>query len=192
MSYRYSEGEMHMEMVDMKSLNAEQLRQAAQILTDELPLGWATLDEAMDEINERLFEQDDNTFLATVENGVVLGFVGILPQYGGNVFELHPLAVRGDRQGQGIGAALVCAIEQAAKDRGGLTLWLGADDEATPGETSLANADLYSDLPGYIANFQPGKHQSAFYIKMGFSVVGVMPDANGAGKPDIFLAKSLQ
>ena len=181
-----------MEMVDMKSLSAEQLRQAAQILTDELPLGWATIDEATQEINERLFGQDDNTFIAAVENGVVLGFVGILPQYDGNVFELHPLAVRGDRQGQGIGAALVRAIEQAAKDRGGLTLWLGADDEETPGETSLANTDLYSDLPACIANFQPGKHQSAFYIKQGFSIVGAMPDANGPGKPDIFLAKSLR
>jgi len=180
------------EIIDMKLLNAEQLQQAAQILTVELPLGWATLDEAMDEINERLFEQDDNTFLAAVESGVVLGFVGILPQYDGNVFELHPLAVRRDRQGQGIGARLVCAIEAAAKARGGLTLWLGADDEATPGETSLAGADLYSGLPRHLAEFAAGKHQSAFYLKMGFSIMGVMPDANGLGKPDIFFAKPLR
>jgi len=180
-----------MEIIDMLTLSKEQLQQAAQILTDELPLGWADIDEAMLEINERLFEQKDNTFLAAVEDGAVLGFVGILPTYDGHVFELHPLAVCRDRQGQGIGAALVRAIEQAAKNRGGCTLWLGADDENTPGETSLANVNLYDDLPARIANFNPGRHQSAFYIKMGFKVMGVMPDANGSGKPDIFMAKSL-
>lgn len=28
-----------------------------------------------------------------------------------------------------------------------------------------------------------------FYQKMGFAIVGVMPDANGIGKPDIYIAK---
>lgn len=28
-----------------------------------------------------------------------------------------------------------------------------------------------------------------FYEKLGFMIVGVMPDANGIGKPDIYMAK---
>jgi aminoglycoside 6'-N-acetyltransferase I len=32
-------------------------------------------------------------------------------------------------------------------------------------------------------------HPYEFYHKLGFVIVGVMPDANGLGKPDIFMAK---
>ena len=34
-------------------------------------------------------------------------------------------------------------------------------------------------------------HPFEFYQKLGFVIVGVMPDANGLGKPDIFMAKRL-
>jgi len=72
-----------------------------------------------------------------------------------------------------------------------LTLWLGADDENTPGETSFADVDLYDDLPRRLQEFDPGTHQAAFYLKQGFKIVGVMPDASGPGKPDIYMAKRL-
>jgi aminoglycoside 6'-N-acetyltransferase I len=32
-------------------------------------------------------------------------------------------------------------------------------------------------------------HPFAFYRKLGYTVVGVLPGANGLGKPDIFMAK---
>jgi len=32
-------------------------------------------------------------------------------------------------------------------------------------------------------------HPYEFYEKLGYTVVGVLPDANGPGKPDIFMAK---
>lgn len=179
-----------MQIVNMTELNTAQITEAAQILTDSLPLGWATLQDALDEIKERLIPE--NTLLVALEGGTVIGYGGILaPQYNGKVFELHPLAVREDRRGQGVARAIVTALEDEAREQGGLTIWLGADDEVEGGETSFANVNLYDDLPGKIRDFDPGTHQSAFYLKLGYKIIGVMPDANGIGKPDIFFGKRL-
>lgn len=160
------------------------------MLTKSLPLGWPTLQDALDEIKERLIPE--NTLLAAVEEDIVLGWGGILPHYGGNVFELHPLVVRQDRRNQGIGSAILKALEDKARKQGGLTMYAGADDENNGGETSLANVDLFDDPAGKIKSFNPGTHQSGFYIKQGYRIIGVMPNANGMGKPDIYLGKSLK
>lgn len=178
-----------MEIINMTQLNEHQIIQAAQILTDSIPIGWPTLQDALDEIKKLLIPE--NTLLAAVENDIVLGWGGILPEYNGNVFEIHPLAVRSDRRKQGIGRAIVAALENEARKLGGLTIHVGADDERGDGETSFANVDLYDDLTGKIKSFSPGTHQSGFYLKLGYKIIGVMPDANGVGKPGIFLGKRL-
>ncbi|MGI6168510.1 MAG: GNAT family N-acetyltransferase [Christensenellales bacterium] len=179
-----------MQIINMTQLNQTQITQAAQILRDSIPIGWPTLKDALDEIQERLIPE--NTMLAAVEEDIVLGWGGILsPVYNGNVFELHPLAVRSDRRKQGVGRAIVIALEDAAKQQGGLTIYLGADDEKEEGETSFANVDLYENLPKRIETFNPGTHQSGFYMKLGYKIIGIMPDANGVGKPDIIFGKRL-
>ncbi len=127
-----------MKIINMTQVNEKQIIQAAQILTDSLPMGWPTFQDAMDEIKERLIPE--NTLLVAVENNIVIGWGGILaPGYGGNVFELHPLAVRSDKRNRGIGRAVVTALEDEARKQSGLTMYLGADDEIGDGETSFAN-----------------------------------------------------
>jgi aminoglycoside 6'-N-acetyltransferase I len=37
--------------------------------------------------------------------------------------------------------------------------------------------------------FRVFDHPAGFYLRMGFKVVGLIPDANGPGKPDILMAK---
>jgi hypothetical protein len=63
------------------------------------------------------------------------------------------------------------------------------------GLTILSGQNLYADLPGLIsrlANINDSKpHASGFYLKNGYTAIGVIPDANEPGKPDILMAKSI-
>ncbi len=121
-------------------------------------------------------------------SGSVRGWIGGSPTYGGRVWEIHPLAVAASDRRRGIGRALVEDLERLAERRGALTLWAASDDEH--GETSLSGVDLYADVPGSIRNIRNLKgHAYGFYLRLGFHVAGLVPDANGRGKPDIFLAK---
>ena len=124
------------------------------------------------------------------EQGNLLGIIGGIPGYDGNVWELHPLAVQPSRQGQGIGRVLVEDLEQQVRSRGGLTITLGTDDE--DGMTTLSNVDLYVNLWEKIRDVRNLKgHPFAFYQKLGYVITGVVPDANGRGKPDILMSKRL-
>jgi aminoglycoside 6'-N-acetyltransferase I len=179
-----------MNIINMNQLTPTQIDQAAQVLSEGLPRAWPTTQAAMAEIKERLIPE--NTLLAVLEEDQVVAWGGILaPVYNGNVFELHPLVVKPDRQRNGIGTKLIYALEDEARKQGGLTIHLGADDEREEGETSLADVDLYDDLPSKLKNFEAGTHQATFYLKVGYTIIGVMPDANGRGRPDIYFGKKL-
>jgi aminoglycoside 6'-N-acetyltransferase I len=79
-------------------------------------------------------------------------------------------------------------LEARARGRGAHTLWLGTDDEDDM--TTLSGVDLYDDLPGHLERIRDLKgHPYGFYQKCGFVIAGVVPDANGPGKPDILMAK---
>jgi aminoglycoside 6'-N-acetyltransferase I len=171
----------------------QRIHQAAALLVDGFremaPDTWTTLDSALDEVRES-FAADRLSRVAIDDDGTVVGWIGAISQYDGRVWELHPLVVAPSRQRQGIGRALVADLEGILRARGAQTLWLGTDDET--GQTSLANVDLYADLPGHLARVQNLRnHPFTFYQRLGFTIVGVMPDANGPGKPDILMAKRI-
>jgi aminoglycoside 6'-N-acetyltransferase I len=122
------------------------------------------------------------------EAGEVIGWIGGIPEYDGMVWELHPLVVRPDWQGQGIGRALVADFEDQVRTQGGITIMLGSDD--VDGMTTLSGVDLFPDPWAHIARIRNLKgHPFEFYQQLGYTITGVVPDANGLGKPDILMAK---
>lgn len=151
---------------------------------------WPTLEEALNEVREMLVE-DRICRVALDEGGEAVGWIGGIEEYDGMVWELHPMVVRTDMQKRGIGWQLVRDLEAEVAKRGALTLQLGTDDQDSM--TTLADTDLYDDLPSKIANIRNLRgHPYEFYQKLGFKIVGVVPDANGIGKPDILMAKRIQ
>jgi aminoglycoside 6'-N-acetyltransferase I len=170
------------------------IEQAAQLLVDAFrehwPDAWPTLEEGRKELQEML-ETDRICRIALDEKANLLGIIGGIPNYDGHVWELHPLAVQPHRQGQGIGRRLVKDLEAQVRAKGALTITLGTDDE--DGMTSLANTDLFANPWEKIRDIQNLKnHPFSFYQKMGYVITGVVPDANGIGKPDILMAKKIR
>ena len=180
-----------MNIIDLEPTDDDKIQQAAALLVagfkDHWPTAWPDQEAALKEVHESLAPARISR-IAIDAAGLVLGWIGAIPEYRGHVWELHPLAVRPDRQGQGIGRSLVSDLEALARQAGVGTVFLGSDDE--DGMTSLSNRDLYSDILGAIRSISDRKgHPFRFYEKLGFVVVGVVPDANGPGKPDILMAK---
>lgn len=170
------------------------VHEAAMLLVEGFregwPDAWPTLEDALDEVREAL-EPDRVARMAVDDAGQLLGWIGAISEYGGHAWELHPLVVRPDLQGRGIGRALVEDLEAQLGPRGCITLFAGSDDET--GMTTLSGIDLYPDVWPHIARIQNLRgHPYTFYQKVGFVITGVLPDANGPGKPDILLAKRIK
>jgi aminoglycoside 6'-N-acetyltransferase I len=181
-----------MRIIDLDPSDERLIHAVAELLRAafrDSSASWDTLEEALEEVRESLHEGRISR-VALADDGQVLGWIGAVSAYGGHAWELHPLAVHPDAQRRGIGSALVADLEAWVRARGGGTLWLGTDDE--DGRTNLFGIDLYPDVLSHAANLQSDRnHPMLFYRKQGFSVIGLLPDASGPGKPDIFMAKSL-
>jgi len=183
-----------MKIVTLTKEHGHLIQQAAQLLVDAFREHWAdawpTLNEGLQELEEML-EVERICRVALNDNGSLLGIIGGIPQYDGHVWELHPLAVQPTAQGRGIGKALVEDFEEQVRQRGGLTITLGSDDEDSM--TSLSDIDLYANLWEKVRDIRNFKrHPFEFYQKMGYVITGVVPDANGIGKPDIIMSKRVK
>ncbi|MEP7136917.1 MAG: GNAT family N-acetyltransferase [Chloroflexota bacterium] len=180
-----------MNIISLQSDDEHIIDQAAQLLVDAFrehwPEAWSTFDDALKDVHEML-EPERICRAAIDDTGNLLGIIGGIPQYDGHVWELHPLAVQPNMQGQGIGRELVKDFEEQVRQRGGLTITLGSDDEDSM--TSLSNVNLFENTWEKIQNIRNLKgHPFEFYQKLGYVITGVVPDANGIGKPDIMMSK---
>ena len=183
-----------MRIIDLHPGYDEMIHQAAVLLMEsfreEWPEAWSDLESATREVGESLAEGRLSR-IAVDEQGTVLGWIGGIATYDGRVWEVHPLVVNPATRGEGIGRELMEDLERQALLRGGLTLWVGTDDES--GATSLGGVDLYPQPLEHLLKIKNlHRHPYEFYQKLDFVIVGVMPDANGPGKPDIYLAKRIR
>lgn len=168
------------------ALPAKVAEDAAEVLCDALNYSKSDAEQEI----RRMLKKPRVAFAAIADNRVI-GIIGAIPQYGMTGWELHPLAVLKKYQRHGVGSSLIEALEDEVAGRGGVMLYLGSDDET--GTTSLYGADLYDDIFGKLTNIQNiGGHPYPFYEKLGYRIVGVLPDANGIGKPDIWMAKRIK
>lgn len=177
-------------IVDLEPDHDVRIEQAAAMLVAAFrrwPDTYADVESALDEVRTS-FGTGRISRIALDPDGNVIGWVGGISAYNGNAWELHPLAIHPDWQRRGVGRALVADFEERVRERGGVTVYLGSDDES--GWTSLGNTNLYPNVWEHIANIRNlADHPYAFYAACGYSIVGVIPDANGIGKPDILMAK---
>lgn len=182
-----------MKIITLTKENDVLVQQAAQLLMDAFREhwvdAWPSLDDGLEEVHVML-EAERICRAVIDENNNLLGVIGGIPQYDGHVWELHPLAVQPSMQGRGIGKLLVEDLEQQVHLRGGLTITLGSDDEDNM--TSLSDVDLYENLWEKIRDVRNFKrHPYEFYQKLGYVITGIVPDANGIGKPDIIMSKKV-
>jgi aminoglycoside 6'-N-acetyltransferase I len=178
-------------IISLTSDHDQLIQQAAQALVDgfkvHYPDAWPTLEDGLVEVHEML-AADRILRVAVDDEANLIGWIGGIPQYDGLVWELHPLVVKPGLQTKGIGTALVRDFEAQVRSRGALTITLGTDDDDN--QTSLSNVDLYVDTWKKINEIKNlNRHPYEFYQKMGYRITGVMPDANGIGKPDILMSK---
>ena len=184
---------MKIKILNLSADDELKIEQIAQLLVDSFRQDWPNaypnLSVALAEVRE-FFETDRISRIALDNRGEVVGWIGGTPQYDGHVWELHPLVVKAECRRQGIGRSLVMDLEAQARERGGITLWVGSDDENNL--TTLSGIDLYPDVWEHISKIRNLRgHPYEFYQSVGFAIVGVLPDANGWGKPDILMAKRI-
>lgn len=179
--------------MDLAVATDRQLEQAAWVLyiasKSITAVTWKTIAQAREEVRQCIQPPFSSIGFSIDEN--IVGWAGLRPMYGEVTCELHPIVVLPEKQGKNIGSRLIREIERIAKERGVLNIVLGSDDEL--GLTSLAGKDLYSvDLFAEIKSIRNLHHHPyEFYQKLGYQIIGVIPDASGIGKSDIWMGKRL-
>jgi aminoglycoside 6'-N-acetyltransferase I len=171
----------------------ETMDQAVKILLETMPKAdmWLDLDEkmALEEVEESI--SDENISIGIKVNNQLIGWVGLIPMYE-KTWELHPMAIIPKYQGKGYGKILLNEMENIAREKGIIGIFAGSDDETN--KTSLSGKDItgeniFEEIKN-IKNYR--NHPYEFYVKCGYSIIGIIPNANGSKKPDILLWKDIR
>ena len=181
-----------MQIVDLTN-DEEHIGKVAALLKDGFSDtgtdAWNSNEECLIDVRESLSDKKISRVALGKENEI-LGWAAGAPLYGTFTWELEVLVVDRQNRKERIGSQLLGDFESEVKLRGGLNVFFGTDDENF--RTSIGGTELYPDPLSHLNYLQNiGGHPFEFYVKQGYAVVGVLPDANGIGKPDIFMSKRL-
>lgn len=151
--------------------------------------GWQTTDECIETLNDSLKETKISRICVDDSKQVLAWTIGE-EIYKGHTWELELLVVRRDSKLKGIGKKMLEDFEDEVQKRRGTVVFLGSDDENN--RTSLGGIELYPNPLEHLANLKnQGGHPYEFYQKCGYTITGLIPDANGFGKPDIWMTKRI-
>jgi aminoglycoside 6'-N-acetyltransferase I len=181
-----------MRIVDLVPEDTQHVAALADVLfasfAELSPAYLPTVEAARAAINET-FGDDRCSRLLLTDSQEIGGWIAGVHAYG-RLWEMHPLVVSPAYRRRGFGQALVKDLARLVAARGALTLYASTSDESN--RTNLFGQDLYSDPLGALERLRAiGDHPMNFYINVGFSLVGVMPDAEGRGMPSIHFAMSV-
>jgi aminoglycoside 6'-N-acetyltransferase I len=157
------------------------------------------------EINGNLWLKNENSAIDVVEECIkgsnicigiklenkLIGWGGLRPMYE-KTWELHPIVIKKEFQGKKYGKLLISEIEKTAYKNGIIGIVAGSDDETN--STSLSKKEINGDnIFEEIKNIKNYKnHPYEFYKKCGYNIIGIIPNANGQNKPDIWLWKDIR
>ena len=150
---------------------------------------WSDMESALIEVDECI--EKPNVCIGIKIEDELIGWVGLRPMYK-TTWELHPMAVKKEFWRKGCGKILLDEIERIALEKGIIGIFAGSDDETF--STSLSDKKINGEnIFKEITNIKNYKnHPYEFYQKCGYTIIGVVPNANGDRKPDIYLWKNIK
>jgi aminoglycoside 6'-N-acetyltransferase I len=145
--------------------------------------------DALDEVGECI--KGANICIGIKLENKLIGWAGLRPMYE-KTWELHPMVIKKEFQGKKYGKILLNEIEIMAYKNGIIGIVAGSDDETN--STSLSEKEINCEnIFEEIKNIKNYKnHPFEFYKKCGYIIIGIIPNANGQNKPDIWLWKDIR
>lgn len=176
------------QIIDIAYENEELITRLAAITRaafKETAPNWLTTDELA--TKQVLASASQNRLgRVSLSGGNPTGWIAVIQRR--HVWEIHPIAVDPTMQANGTGRNLVEDIAQLARDKKISTLFAATSDET--GTTNLYGENLYKDPSTAIKQLDSkGRSPYKFWESVGFTVVGILPDEEGPGKPGIHLAR---
>jgi aminoglycoside 6'-N-acetyltransferase I len=145
--------------------------------------------DAFDEVKECI--KEPNICVGIKLENELIGWCGLRQMYE-KTWELHPIVIKKEFHGKKYGKKLLGEIEKIACENGIIGIAAGSDDETN--STSLSEKEINGEnIFEEIKNIKNYKnHPFEFYKKCGYIIIGIIPNANGQNKPDIWLWKDIR